>query len=238
MCRLGSGFPDTGQEGDMKMSDKIKVAVLVEFHPFDIVNFQKMLWSFEDCECYVQAFDLFAQDEENQGGYDAVLYYNMSLPELPADSKVRKYLSDKLGSTKQGILLLHHALLSFPEWDLWTQVTGVEKRCVPGFFQYHQNETVRTQALVPSHPILRGVSDWAMQDETYIISEPSEEGNQVLLRTDNANSIKNIAWTRTYRNSPVFCYASGHDNQAYGNEQFRKVLHNAIRWCAGGQETR
>ena len=71
-----------------------------------------------------------------------------------------------------------------------------------------------------------------MKDETYIISEPFAEGNHILIKTDNANSIKNLAWTRTYKKSPVFCYASGHDNQAYGNENFRKVLHNAIHWCS------
>lgn len=44
------------------MDRRFKVAVLVECHPYDIVNFQKMLWSFEDCDCYVQPFDLFIQD--------------------------------------------------------------------------------------------------------------------------------------------------------------------------------
>lgn len=213
------------------MSEKIKVAVLLEFHPYDVAGFQKMLWSFEDCECYVQPLDLFAQDAENQDKYDVVLYYNMSLPELAPDNKVRAYIEEKLGSTEQGIILLHHALLSFPQWGLWTDVTGVEKRCVPGFFEYHQNETVRSHIADAAHPITKGVAGWTMKDETYIISEPFEEGNHVLIRTDNASSIKNIAWTRAYKKSRVFCYASGHDNQAYGNENFRKVLHNAIHWC-------
>lgn len=214
------------------MSNKLKVAVLVECHPFDIVNFQKMLWSFEDCDCFVQAFDLFAQDEVNQESYDVVLYYNMSLPKLAEENPVRKYLEEKLGNTKQGIILLHHALLSFPKWDLWTKVSGVKVRCEDGVFQYHQNETVNEHIMDASHPITEGIKDFTLVDETYIIGEPDEEGNKILVTTNNAQSIKNIAWTRTYKNSRVFCYASGHDNKAYENETFRKLIHNAILWAS------
>ena len=96
------------------MDRRFKVAVLVECHPYDIVNFQKMLWSFEDCDCYVQPFDLFIQDAENRDSYDTVLYYSMSLP-LPEEGSDRyRYMVQELGNTKQGIILMHHALLSFP----------------------------------------------------------------------------------------------------------------------------
>lgn len=213
------------------MKKKIQIAVLLEWHPYDVVNLQKMLWSFDDCEFYVQPLDLFAADEENQDMYDAVIYYNMSLPDFEDDSKVKAYLENKLGQTKQGIILLHHAVLSWPKWDLWTDVTGLKIRCVDGIFEYHQNETVDSKIANSDHPITKGIKDWTMLDETYIIGEPVKEGNTVLIKTDNAKSIKKIAWTRTYKKSKVFCYASGHDNQAYGNENFRKILHNAIHWC-------
>jgi type 1 glutamine amidotransferase len=56
--------------------------------------------------------------------------------------------------------------------------------------------------------------------------------NDILIQTANTNSIKNIAWTRKYKNSRVFCYASGHDNTTYSSEDFRRILHNGILWCA------
>lgn len=43
---------------------KIKVAVLVENDPYDVVAFQDMLDSLEDCRCIVQPIDLFVQDEK------------------------------------------------------------------------------------------------------------------------------------------------------------------------------
>lgn len=214
------------------MKEKIKVAVLVENHPYDVVNFQRMLCSLDDCECYVQSVDLFVQDQENNGGYDVVVYYSMNLPTPDESSHLRKYLEEKLGGTNQGIFLLHHSLLSFPGWDLWTDVTGLKIRCVDGIFEYHQNENVNCRFVDADHPILSGVQPFSMKDETYIMGEPVVGNNHILIQTDNSNSIKNIAWTRMYEKSRVFCYASGHDNSAYSNDQFRRILHNGILWCA------
>jgi hypothetical protein len=216
----------------VKMREKLKVAVLVEVHPFDIMNFQNMLWSFDDCECYVQPADLFVQDNENNGKYDVVLYYCMNLPTPAEDSFLRKYIEEKLGSTNQGILLLHHALLSFPNWDFWDDVSGMKIRCVDGIFEFHQNEIVKYQLLDIDHPILSDIEPCTIKDETYIMGEPVVGDNDILIQTANTNSIKNIAWTRKYKNSRVFCYASGHDNTTYSSEDFRRILHNGILWCA------
>ena len=213
------------------MEKKIQTAVIVEGHPYDIVHFQKMLWSFEDCECYVQPFDLFIEDEKNRNAYDCVLYYSMSLP-LPEENSSRKrYLEEELGANGQGIILMHHALLSFPRWDLYTDVSGVKIRCEEQF-KYHQNEKVNQRIITGSHPITAGVEEFTVVDETYEIGEPEEPGNEILIETDNTSGIRKIAWTRTYKNSRVFCYASGHDNAVYADENFRKIMHQAIHWTA------
>jgi type 1 glutamine amidotransferase len=59
------------------------------------------------------------------------------------------------------------------------------------------------------------------------------EGSDVLLTTVHPESMKTIAWTRQYKNARVFCYQSGHDNQAYANPNFRKVVARGIHWLAG-----
>ena len=214
------------------MDRRFKVAVLVECHPYDIVNFQKMLWSFEDCDCYVQPFDLFIQDAENRDSYDTVLYYSMSLP-LPEEGSDRyRYMVQELGNTKQGIILMHHALLSFPRWDIYTEVSGVKVRCEEQF-QFHQNERVDQYIVDKGHPVMNGIDKFTLIDETYEIGEPEEPGNTILIETDNPSGMDKIAWTRRYKNSRVFCYASGHDNNVYGNENFRRIMHQAIHWTAG-----
>ena len=215
------------------MNSKLNVAVLVEGHPYDVVEFQNMLWSFNNCNCFVQPLDLFCQDEKNRDWYDVVLFYNMELKKLEESSPIYQYLTGHMGKTKQGIILLHHGILSYPKWDLWTEVSGVKVRFEEGIFSYHPNEKVRTFPVDASHPITQGIHDFEVVDETYIIGEPDEQGNQAVLTTDNPNSIHTIGWVRTYKNSRVFVYASGHDHMTYNHASFRQILQNAINWCAG-----
>lgn len=215
------------------MSDKLQIAVLVENHPYDVVGFQKMLDSFTGCECYVQPIDLFVQDEVNRANYDAVMWYNMNWDAPAADSVIRRYMENEIGSTKQGIVLLHHALLTFQDWDVYTEVCGLRHRGSGGLFKYTQNQTVKETIIDAAHPITKGMSGFCLVDETYTIGEPEEPGNTVLITTDNDTSIKNLAWTRRYKNSRVFCYASGHDNKVYADENFRQVVYNGLLWAAG-----
>ncbi|MDR1533328.1 MAG: ThuA domain-containing protein [Clostridiales bacterium] len=214
------------------MSLGIKAAVLVENHPYDVAGFQHMLNSFTGCACYVQPVDLFVRDDINNMNYDTVLWYSMNWDPPAEDSPLDKYMRLRLGTTRQGIMLLHHALLSFQKWELFTRVSGVRERGADGLFQYHQDQEVRT-FVVGEHPITAGITDFTVTDETYTIGEPLESGNTPVLRTDNATSIKTIAWTRQYGESRVFCYASGHDNKVYASESFRRVVRNGLLWTAG-----
>lgn len=209
---------------------KTKVAVLVENHEYDVVGFQKMLDSFEDCECYVQPVDLFVRDALNQLVYDTVLWYNMNIPIPEEGSPLRHYMENVLGSTGQGIVLMHHALLCFKHWDLYTDVSGISIRLEEGLFSYHQNTAVRVRVEDASHPVTQGIQDFTLIDETYTIGEPDQPGNQLLLSCECSVGMKNVGWARQYRNSRVFATACGHDNQVYGHEAFRMLLHNALRW--------
>ena len=210
---------------------KLQVAVLVENHPYDVVSFQKMLDSWDDCDCFVQPIDLFVQDEINRDRYDVVLWYNMNWNEPAEGSALRRYMEQNIGKNGQGIVLMHHALLTFQGWPLYTQVCGLSDRG-GDHFRFHQNEVVHQHILPVSHPITAGVEDFTITDETYSIGEPDQPGNTVLITTDNQSGVRNIAWVRQYRGSRVFCYASGHDNAAYADPNVRRILHQGLLWAA------
>jgi type 1 glutamine amidotransferase len=216
----------------MNETDMLKIAVLVENHQYDVMEFQHMLDSFSDCKCYVQPVDLFVQDE-NRGKYNTVLWYNINWDPPKEGGFLEKYLENEIGTTEQGIVLIHHALLNFQNWEPYTEICGLKERGANVGFKNTHDETVNTHILDTDHPITKGIADFTLIDETYQIGEPEEPGNTILITTDNKISMRNLAWTRQYKKSRVFCYASGHDGKVYKDENYRIIINRALRWTAG-----
>lgn len=210
----------------------IRTAVVTGRHPYDVYNFQAVFKGIQDIDFCPQHLEDFATDT-GKTKYDVIVFYNFH-QETPGNEKnwwekgIKETL-EGLGSSEQGILLLHHAILAFPGWSLWSEIAGIEDRKLS---RYDMNQIVKTY-VTSEHPITKGLSDWEMVDETYLMNSPSSEDCEILLTTDNPNSMRVLGWTRMYKKSRVFCYQSGHDNQAYSDPNFRKVIANAILWLAG-----
>ena len=214
------------------MSNKIKVAVIVGEHPYDVPSFQKAFESIDGIECYYQNMQEFTSSEQEMPGgtkwYDVLVFYNFHKA-TPAEKSPwfcgdTKGVLEKLGQTGQGILILHHALLAYREWSKWSDICGMKDRS----FAYHVGQNVDYQ-IVKQHPITEGVDNFSMIDETYEMKS-ADEGSDVLVTTDHPKSAKSILWTRTHGNAKIVCYASGHDATAFNNPNFRKLVANSIKW--------
>ncbi len=216
-------------------SQPIKTAVITGGHAFDVPNFHLLFRNLEGIDAYIQHIDDFSSSpQEVRDRYDVVLFYIMMI-EGPKEEGLPWYAGhpktalEHLGETKQGIFLLHHTLLAYPQWPVWDELVGIRNR---GTFGFSFGETVHTEITGSSHPITQDLCGWDMVDETYTMGEAGPDSN-VLLTIDHPKSVKTIAWTRVYKNAPVFCYQAGHDNQTWLNSNFRQVLRNGICWCAG-----
>ncbi len=224
---------------------KIKTAVITGEHPYDVVGFQSMLRSLPEIEAYPQnMWDFITDPARGPGDYEVLLFYNCHHG-TPAqeDGKLEPGTSKQSGAIKeilegladgdQGIFLLHHALVAFPDWPLWRELSGMRQRGnVPVAF----DQTVRIDVADTEHPLTAPLEPWDIVDETYIIDD-ADEDSHILLTTNHPQSMKTIAWTRTFGKARVFCYQNGHDNQAYSNPGFRAVVGRGIQWLAGRQTT-
>ena len=211
----------------------VKVAVVTGEHSFDVVNFHKLFRELDGIDAYIQHMDDWAASSgEVRGGYDVTLFYNFHMQTPPADGLSwhrgdPKSAIESLGEDG-GILILHHALLAYPQWPLWNGIVGIEDRD----FDYQAGESVRVEIADDAHPVTEGVKAWEMTDEVYAMAEPGED-SRVLATTDHPKSMKALAWTRRHKKARVFCFQSGHDNDTWADASFRKVLTRGILWCAG-----
>lgn len=182
---------------------------------------------------YPQALEDFASDPEVARQYDVVVFYNMHKLS-PGDPLAWPYKRvfetlGQLGQTRQGILVLHHALLAFPAWPTWSALTGNATE----LSSYHMSQTIPVHIEDRTHPITAGLDDWTMVDETYVMPDAApDRGNHILLTTTHQPSTRTLAWTRTFGQSRVFCWQSGHDHRTFDHPAYRQVMANALRWLA------
>lgn len=204
----------------------VMTAVVLGGHLLEVPGFVKLFRTLPGVDAYPQDITDWAADLAHvKDQYEVVLFYN--LQREPVNDQVKETL-ESLGKTRQGIFCLHHGMLNYRNWDLWTQITGLLDRK----FTYHPNETIHVEIADPTHPISKGLSPWEMVDETYLMND-TDADSHVILTADHPKSLKTIGWTRKYKEAPVFCLASGHGPETYENENFRTVLSRGIHWLAG-----
>lgn len=204
----------------------LRVAVVTGYHTFDVPAFHDMLAALPGVHAYVQDLENLAADTAGAWvHYDAFVFYNMHAG--APEGRVRERL-ERLGTTSQGITVLHHGLLAFPDWPVWDEVTGLQDR---GNFHYLHNQAIRLTPAAHQHPIIAGLAPWTVTDETYSLSDAGGDC-QVLVTTDHADSMRTIAWTRSWRQARVCCLELGHDALAWSDEGFRVLLGHGIRWTA------
>ena len=213
---------------------KIKVAVVTGSHSYNVIGFHQFFRGLDGIDPYVQHIGAFCSSpEEVRDSYDVALFYIM-MPKAPSDEgpwydgKQRRSLRH-LGETKQGIFVMHHAVLAYLEWTPWDEIVGIPERKLTSF---HIGETVKIEIANPEHPITKGLSAWEMIDETYVMNDAKGD-NEILLTTGHPKSMKTIGWTKQYRNSRVFCLESGHDDRTWKDANFRTIVERGIKWASG-----
>ena len=104
-------------------SSALAVAVVTGSHPYDVRGFQRLLRSIPGADCYPQHLEDFVQSDQRSRAWDVVLFYMMPEPEPPRqnggwEARIGPAL-EALGTTQQGILVLHHAILAYWDWPFW-----------------------------------------------------------------------------------------------------------------------
>lgn len=216
--------------------EDVSVAVVTGQHPYDAWEFTRLFEGLPGVRAYHQSLGNFIVDwGDASDRYDAVVFYHFHqhADELAhGDADRLRAAVQALGDRGQGIVVLHHALTSFPDLDLWTDVCGLAARDVRSpSFDFDQEQDLRVEPTAADHPVVSGVDSWEMVEETYRTEEPGPD-NEVVLATEHPRSMRALGWTRTFRNARVFSLQPGHDGRAFSHPRFRTVLGNGIQWVA------
>ena len=183
-------------------------------------------------------FDTLSQPRANEallsdtiGMYDAFVFYDMTQKITEAQKEGFIELTKK----GKGLVFLHHSLVSYQEWDNFRLFIGgkyYEKKFkypAEKISSYKHDLQLNIKVLEPGHPINKGISDFYITDEGYSNIEVLSSVTP-LLSTKHPDCTDIVAWTNQYNNSGIVYILLGHDDHAYSNENYRKLINNAIHW--------
>jgi uncharacterized protein len=215
------------------MNRMLKAAFVTGGHSFEVQALHHMLHKLQGIQFYTQHMDDFLKDRGSRD-YDVIVFYNMGKETPHSDELLERSIQPIIEDCAEkgiGFVVLHHALLSYPGWDLWDEVVGIGDRTL---HSYRHDEHISVGVRDPSHPITQGLAPWDIVDEIYVMADPGPKSHILLTNENHSDGMKAIAWTGQYRHSKVFCFQCGHDHQAYDDEGFQRVLKQGILWTVEG----
>lgn len=197
------------------------VLVVTKGHPYDYNGFHAI---FDQSSAMTSTFveQPAAQvmlRPENVAPYDVVLFYDMwGIPMDPTSSASAEPPADyvraieALLASGKGLVLFNHALVQWPLWPLWREISGTTFRLtegevngvkVPGSGyrggggEPHRNATHHLTPVDPSHPVAAGLEKGlTLTDELYLRTPLAASDDIVpLFRSD-------YAFTRANFNPP------------------------------------
>jgi len=211
-------------------ADLPRVLVVTGGHEFEPEFFS--LFEGNWCEAARVDSNEKAFAEKLVGRYDAVALYDMNQELSPAGREnIRAYL-DAGG----GLVVLHHALVSYNGWEWWwREVLGASYREQesPGMpASTYRHDTEMKFTVLERHPVTTGLENWSMKDETYG-SMWYAEGLKVLAESDSHQGTAPAVWLGPWSRGRVVCIQPGHGKEAFGNENYRRLVRQAVLWAAG-----
>jgi uncharacterized protein len=216
-------------------ADEKKIAVLLVTggHGFEVEPFFKIFSDNPEIAFtaakHGKDADVYVRDDLLT--YDVAVLYDM--PRTITDEQKARFRG--FLQKGKGLVVLHHALVSFPGWSDYEAIIGGgysqadEKSGKAG---YQHDVEIPVQIAAKDHPITRGLADFVIHDEIYW---GFRVGRNVtpLLTTTQPKSGNPIAWVNPYEKNRVVYLQLGHGRTAYEHPQYRELVARSIRWAAG-----
>lgn len=166
--------------------------------------------------------------------YDVIVLYDlMQDMEEAKKANLRAFVEDG-----KGIVVLHHAICGNGDWKWWSEeVVGARYKLAINHdlpaSTYKHDEVINVK-VVKKHPVTEGVTDFTFNDETYKGMWFSPKVTP-LLTTDSPTSDPVIGLLGIHPKARVVFLQSGHGPEAHHNENYRRLVRNAVVWAAKGE---
>ena len=215
---------------------KTKVLVVTGGHAFETAPFFKIFEENGDivftASKHEKEADVYERDDLL--GYDVVVLYDM--PKTINEKQKARFLS--LFEKGTGLLVLHHALVSYQDWPEYERIVGgryPEEKGKSGKVTeevgYEHDVDIPVVIVEKKHPITAATPDFLIRDEIYWGFRVRPDVTPLISST-NPKSGKPLGWTREEGKSRIVYLQLGHGRTAFENPNYRRLVAASIRWVA------
>jgi uncharacterized protein len=167
-------------------------------------------------------------------GWNVVVLYDM--PKAITEAQKAKFLS--LFDKGIGVVVMHHALVSYQHWPDYERIIGGrypeedgKSGAVTEQVGWQHDVEVPVKIVAKDHPITSGLKDFVINDEIYWGFRVGPDVTP-LLTTTHPKSGKPLMWTRTEGKSRLVYLQLGHSPSAFKDPNYRQLVARSIRWVA------
>ena len=214
----------------------LKVLVVTGGHGFQREPFFKMFGSNSQItfqEARHKPDNAAAFDRPDLLEHDVVVLYDMM--KRISDSQKERFLS--LFEKGVGLVVLHHALVSYQKWPDYERIIGgtyPEPEDQAGKVSEalgYEHDVKIPVTITGKHPVTEGLTNFVIHDEIYWGFRTTKDVTP-LLSTTHPKSGKPLAWARAEKKSRVVFIQLGHGPEAFNDPSYQKLLAQAIAWTA------
>ena len=215
-------------------ASKLRIIIVTGGHDFDREPFFQMFDSFSNMTWveYVHPEAVAKLGSVDLTTFDAVVFYDMPKT-ITEEGKLAYYRLLKAG---KGLLFLHHSICAYQDWSEYESIVGgkyfeKKKNDKFGASSYQHDVDFYVQIVHATHPVVKGIDEFVLTDEVYGNLEVLPE-IYPLLSTDHPKSNILIGWTLTKDKSKIVYIQPGHDKKSWENEDYRRLIKQAIQFVA------
>ncbi len=216
---------------------KLRVLVMTGGHGFDRLPFLALFMgnpAIEFTEAVHEGKTATAWERKDLLTYDVIVLYDMM--QTISEAGLKQFAAVRAKGI--GLVVWHHALASYQKWAEYETIIGGRYPEADGQAGkvtetkgYQHDVEIPVTILDAKHPVVDGIENFTIKDEIYWGFRVGTEVTP-LLGTTQEKSGKVLAWAKTTGKSKLVYLQLGHGPTAWTNENFRKILAQAITWVA------
>jgi type 1 glutamine amidotransferase len=210
---------------------KIKILVICDdFYHHGETVMEGLSFLQNECEVtYAADMTKYSFADKPISGYDVVI---LAKDDMASKSIKDKWLTDEIerqfadyAKNGGGLIFLHAGSVICAHSAVIKDIAG----CA---FDTHPEQCVVNFNIVSEHIVAAGAKNFAETDEHYFIDFTAKDA-EIFLESSSNHGTQPAGYTRLHQNSGRICVLTpGHNLSVFQNSQYKKIIRNAVLWCA------